>query len=260
MTFNSTLPLNGRRALVTGSATGIGRATALRLAVEGAAVCVNDVIESKALADAARGVAAYGRPVAAAAGDVGNEADVTRIFDHAEQRLGGAPDLVVNNAGIDSTASLLEMETREWTQVLAVNLTGAFLCTREAARRLVRDGLPGTVINVSSVHEEVPWPGHSHYCASKAGLRLFARSIARELAPHRIRVAAVAPGTVETEMTAAILRDDRKRARLERQIPWGRIASPEEIAAAVAWVAGPDADYLVGTTVFVDGGLTLGQR
>ncbi len=135
------------------------------------------------------------------------------------------------------------------------HLTGPFLCTRELVRRL--GSSPAAVVMVSSVHEIIPWPGFSHYCASKAGLKLFSQTIARELAPRGVRVALVAPGAILTPINRELMEDPAKRREQENQIPLGRLGTPEEIAGAIAWLAGPGAEYVVGSTLFVDGGMTL---
>jgi glucose 1-dehydrogenase len=149
------------------------------------------------------------------------------------------------------------MPLEEWEKVLAVNLTGAFLCTREAARGMVDAGIPGAIVNVSSVHEVIPWPQFGHYCASKGGMKLFAQTAARELAPSGIRVVNVAPGAILTPINQDLIDDPAKLKAVTDEIPLGRAGQPEEIAAAIAWVAGPEAEYVVGSTLFVDGGMTL---
>lgn len=251
-----TQPLTGRRALVTGGATGIGRATSLRLAREGAHVVVNYVGEAQDADAVVREVRAAGGSALALAADVSHEDQVAELFRAASEACGGPPDLLVNNAGIESCHPLLELELADWQEVLAVNLTGPFLCSREFARGLVRAGEPGVIVNVSSVHEVIPWPGFSHYCASKGGLKLFTGTIARELAPQRIRVASVAPGAIMTPINQEFAEDEQKRSALEAQVPLGRMGMPEEIAAAVAWLSGAEASYVTGTTLFVDGGMT----
>jgi glucose 1-dehydrogenase len=137
-----------------------------------------------------------------------------------------------------------------------VNLTGTFLCAREAARGMVAAGAPGIVVNVSSVHEVIAWERFGHYCASKGGMKLWAQTIAKELAPHRIRVVNVAPGAIATPINKDVLEDDVKRRAVEAEIPWGRFGKPEEIAAAIAWLASDEAAYVTATTLFVDGGMT----
>ena len=149
------------------------------------------------------------------------------------------------------------MQLEEWERVLSVNLTGPFLCSRELVRRLPEGRAPAVIVNVSSVHEVIPWPRFAHYCASKGGLKLFGETIARELAPRGVRVAAVAPGAILTPINRELIEDPDKRREQEEQIPWGRLGEPDEVAAAIAWLAGPEAEYVTGTTLFVDGGMTL---
>jgi glucose 1-dehydrogenase len=252
-----TAPLAGRRALVTGAATGIGRATARRLASDGAAVVVNHVGDAGDAGEVVGEIDRHGGRGVAIRADVSNEDEVVAMFARAADELGGPVDLLVNNAGIEKPFALVDMPLAEWERVLAVNLTGSFLCAREAARALVAAGAPGAIVNVSSVHETIPWPSFAHYCASKGGMKLFAQTIARELAPHRIRVVSVAPGAILTPINQELVDDPEKRRAVEEQVPWGRLGRPEEIAAAIAWLAGPEAEYVVGTTLFVDGGMTL---
>jgi glucose 1-dehydrogenase len=248
--------LSGRRALVTGAATGIGRATAKRLAQEGATVVVNHIPGDPA--DEAVGeIRAAGGQAIAIEADVSRENQVAGMFEQASRELDGPVDLLVNNAGVEAPFDLQDMPLEEWNRVLSINLTGPFLCSREMVRPLIAEGLPGTIVNVSSVHEVIPWPKFSHYCASKGGLKLFSQTIARELAPHGIRVALVAPGAILTPINKELIASEEKRREVEEEIPWGRLGQPEEIAAAIAWLAGPDAEYVVGSTLFVDGGMTL---
>jgi glucose 1-dehydrogenase len=250
-------PLARRRALVTGAATGIGRATAIRLAAEGAAVVVN-YIGNRGPADAVvREIDTAGGRALAVEADVSDEEQVGAMFERARGELGGPVDLLVNNAGIEKPFPLVDMPLAEWNRVLAVNLTGAFLCAREAARGMIADGAPGAIVNVSSVHEVIPWPSFGHYCASKGGMKLWAQSVAKELAPHGIRVVSVAPGAILTPINRDLEQDPEKKREVEEEIPWGRLGEPEEIAGAIAWLASPEADYVVGTTLFVDGGMTL---
>jgi glucose 1-dehydrogenase len=246
---------DGRRALVTGGATGIGRATCIRLAGDGAAVAVNHLPgDAERAAEVVE--AGHGRAVAVE-GDVSREDDVRAMFERAASELGGPVDLLVNNAGIEKPFLLEDMPLEEWNRVLAVNLTGAFLCSREFVRGLPSEPPEGaTILNVSSVHEVMPWPRYSHYCASKAGMKLFAQSIARELAPRGVRVALVGPGAIATPINPGLEDPDAKR-EAGKQVPWGRVGEPQEIADAISWLASSEAEYVVGETLFVDGGMLL---
>src|SRR5437762_1940239 len=248
--------LAGRRALVTGSATGIGRSTVLRLTAEGAAAIVNYVGPSDAADEVVEEVSRAGGHAVAVQADVSSEEQVQAMFGRAMQEFGGPVDVLVNNAGIEKPFLLVDMPLDEWNKVIAVNLTGAFLCAREAARGLVAAGAPGVIVNMSSVHEVIPWAQFGHYCASKGGMKLWAQTIAKELAPKRIRVVNVAPGAIATPINKDVLEDEVKRRAVEAEIPWGRFGKPEEIAATIAWVASAEAEYLTATTVFVDGGMT----
>lgn len=249
--------LNGRRALVTGAATGIGRATAIRMGREGAAVAVDHVRQADDAAAVVALIEREGASAAAVEGDVSDEGSVAAMFEGAADALGGPIDLLVNNAGVERPFPLEDMPLDEWRRVIDVNLTGPFLCSREFVRRLPAERRPASIVNISSVHERIPWPSYSHYCASKGGLSLFAQTIARELAPRGIRVAGVAPGAILTPINEELARDPGARRVQEEQIPWGRLGVPDEIAGAVAWLASDAADYVTGTTLFVDGGMSL---
>jgi glucose 1-dehydrogenase len=247
-------PLQNRRALVTGGNTGIGRATSIRLGADGAAVAVNYLREPDAADEVVREIEARGSAAVALEGDVSDEGAVEGFFERAEDALGGPVDLLVNNAGIETPHLLVDMPLGDWEKVLKVNLTGTFLCSRELARRLPEDGT-GVIVNVSSVHEQIPWPQYSHYCASKAAIRLFAQTIAKELAP-RVRVVNVGPGAIVTPINEDWAADPEQRQRILEEIPLDRLGQPEDVASAVSWLASPDASYVTGTTVFVDGGMT----
>lgn len=253
-------PLAGRRALVTGGASGIGRATALRLAAHGARVAVNHLPGDERGAEVVDAVAGAGGRAVAAPGDVSVEDDVAAMVTTATRELDGPVDVLVNNAGIESPSALVDMPLDEWERVLAVNLTGPFLCAREVARGLRGSGAGGVIVNVTSVHEQIPWPGFAHYCAAKGGLKLLGQTIARELAGEGVRVVQVAPGAIDTPINETMMADEGQRGEVLAQIPLGRFGDPEEIAAAIAWVAGPEAAYVTGTTLFVDGGMTTYPR
>jgi glucose 1-dehydrogenase len=248
--------LAGRRALVTGATTGIGRGAAFELAAHGAAVA----IDYRGKEDEANGMVAAiegagGRAVAVHM-DITKEDEVTRGFAQAREAFGGL-DLVVNNAGVEAPFELVDMPLDEWERVLAVNLTGVFLASREAARIMRADDVRGAIVMVSSVHEQIPWMKFSHYCATKGGVKLFAQSIARELAPHGIRVVSVAPGAIETPINRDVLDDPEQKQAVLDEIPLGRWGTVDDVANAIAWVASDQAGYVTGTTLFVDGGMTL---
>jgi len=249
--------LEGRRAIVTGGSTGIGKATCERLGREGASVCVNYYADGEA--DDARALAeAIGRGSVAVQGDVGVEADVKRLVGAAVDALGGV-DLLVNNAGIEKQIPLLQMSLEDWSRVLHTNLTGAFLCLREAGNVMAKAG-GGVIVNMSSVHEHIPWPGFAHYCATKGALKLLMQTAARELAGDRIRVLNIAPGAIVTPINQFVLDDPEQKHAVESEIPLGRMGNPDEIAAAVAWAASAEAGYITGTTIIVDGGMSLYPR
>jgi glucose 1-dehydrogenase len=249
--------LEGRRAIVTGASSGIGKATAERLGAEGAGVCVNyySQKESQAADEVVSAVEAAGGRAIAIQADVGKEDDVKRMVDRALKELGGL-DLLVNNAGIEKQIPLLEMSLDEWNAVIGTNLTGAFLCMREAGKAIV-DGGGGVIVNMSSVHEFIPWPGFAHYCSSKGGMKLLMQTAARELADKKVRVVNIAPGAIATPINDFVLDDPEAKHAVESEIPLGRMGDPDEIAAAVAWAASDQAGYLTGTTIVVDGGMSL---
>jgi glucose 1-dehydrogenase len=204
---------------------------------------------AKALADE------IGRGSIAVQADVGREEDVKRLVKTAADELGGV-DLLVNNAGIEKQIPLLEMSLEDWSRVIATNLTGAFLCLREAGNAMARGG-GGVVVNMSSVHEHIPWPGFAHYCASKGGMKLLMQTAARELADKGIRLVNIAPGAIVTPINQFVLDDPEEKHAVEEEIPLGHMGQPEQVAAAVVWAASEEASYVTGTTLIVDGGMSL---
>lgn len=252
--------LEGRQAIVTGASSGIGKATAVRLAAEGARVAVNYYSDKEADEAAAvvESIQHDGGNAIAVQGDVGDEADVVAMMASAREAFGGL-DLLVNNAGIENQVPVLEMSLDQWNRVLRTNLTGAFLCLREAGKIMVESG-GGVVVNMSSVHEFIPWPGFAHYCASKGGLKLLMQTAARELAAQKVRLINVAPGAIATPINNFVLDDPEAKHAVESEIPLGQFGQPEQIAAAVAWAASDQASYVTGTTIVADGGMSLYPR
>jgi glucose 1-dehydrogenase len=254
--------LEGGKAIVTGASSGIGKATAIRLAAEGASVCVNyfsdrDKADAEAVVDATKQSGADGIAYQA---DVGDEADVIGMVEKTQEAFGGI-DILVNNAGIENQVPTLEMTLADWERVIRTNLTGTFLCLREAGKVMARGG-GGVIVNISSVHEFIPWPGFAHYCASKGGIKLLMQTAARELAELKtgIRVLNIAPGAIATPINDFVLDDPEARHNVEAEIPVGRFGRPEEIAAAVAWACSHEADYVTGTTIVIDGGMSTYPR
>lgn len=248
--------LNGRRALVTGADSGIGQGIAYELAAHGAAVAVNHIGDGATAEAMAAEIERGGGRAIAVQMDVSHEDDVVRAFGEAREAFGGV-DLLVNNAGIEKPYELVDMPLEEFERVIGVNLTGSFLCAREAARMMLGDGVRGAIVNITSVHEQIPWKRYSHYCASKGGQKLFGQSIARELAPHGIRVVAVAPGAIETPINRDVLANPQVKAEVVDEISLGRWGTVDDVARVVAWVASDQAEYVVGSTIFVDGGMVL---
>ena len=255
--------LAGQKALVTGANSGIGRGVAVALGQAGADVVVNYVDGD----DAADAVVAEIEEAGARAfkfkADVSKEDDVAAMFAQAVKQF-GTVDILIANAGLQRDAAFHEMTLDEWNKVLGVNLTGQFLCARAAVREFLRRGpvpsvssATGKIIHMSSVHQEIPWAGHANYATSKGGIKMLMESLAQEVAPHGIRVNGIAPGAIRTPINTAAWKTKQAYESLMTLVPYGRIGEPEDIARAAVWLASDDSDYVVGTTLFVDGGMTL---
>jgi NAD(P)-dependent dehydrogenase (short-subunit alcohol dehydrogenase family) len=247
--------LGGRRALVTGGSSGIGAAIAERLAQCGADVAINFVSDPEGAKSVTAAVREAGRRVLALEADVADPQAVGRMFATLEQEWQGL-DILVNNAGIDGQRSeCSEADITDWHRVIAVNLEGPFHCAREALRRMLPQG-HGVILNISSVHEVIPWSGYSAYAASKAGLSMLTRTLAQEAAPHGVRVLALAPGAIRTGINHSVWEDAHGLADLKSKIPLGRMGRPAEIADMAAVLVSDLAGYVTGTTLFVDGGMS----
>lgn len=255
--------LKGQKALVTGANSGIGQAVALALAHAGADVMVNYVSRPDAAEVVVKEAMRCGSMAYAHRANVANEAEVQAMFKRMIQEF-GTIDILVNNAGLQKDAALDEMTLADWQGVLDVNLTGQFLCAREAVREFKRRGIrrevscaAGKIICMSSVHEVIPWAGHVNYAASKGGVMLMMKSIAQEVAPHRIRVNSICPGAVRTPINMQAWGTPDAYRELMRLIPYKRIGEPDDIGRACVWLASDDSDYVHGASLFVDGGMTL---
>ncbi len=245
--------LEGKVALITGAASGIGRAIALEMARRGAGVAVNYIGKPDAANEVVHQIEQERGKAIATQADVSKTEDVARMVGETVSKLGRI-DILVNNAGIEKEAPFLEKSIEEFDRVIAVDLRGVFLCTQVAAREMAKRG-KGTIINISSVHEDLPFPGYSAYCAAKGGLRMLCRDLALELAQYKINVVNVAPGAINTPINQRTLSDPAKKLALEREIPLGRVGEPEEVAKLVCYLASDDASYITGTTIVIDGGL-----
>ncbi|MCT9007951.1 SDR family oxidoreductase [Streptomyces rhizosphaerihabitans] len=255
--------LRGQKALVTGANSGIGLATAIALGRAGADVVVNYVAGQEAAEDVVRQIQGFGVRAFAHEADVSDEGQVVGMFARMLEEF-GTIDILVANAGLQRDAAVTEMTLAQWHKVIDVNLTGQFLCAREATKEFLRRGVvpevsrsAGKIVCMSSVHQIIPWSGHLNYAASKGGVLMLMQTLAQELGPHGVRVNAVAPGAIKTPINRSAWETPEAEAELLKLIPYRRVGDPEDIAAAVTVLASDLMDYVVGTTLFVDGGMTL---
>lgn len=254
--------LTGQCALVTGANSGIGREVALGLARAGADVAVNYVTDPEAANAVVDEIRSLGRRSIAVHADVSQEADVEAMFAAVVAEF-GTLHIAVCNAGLQRDSPFDQMTLAQWDTVIGVNLTGQFLCARSAVREFKRRGMTdvscalGKILCMSSVHQQIPWAGHANYAASKGGVMLLMQTMAQELAPLRIRVNSIAPGAIRTPINTAAWSTPAAYDQLMTLVPYGRIGEPSDIAQAAVWLASDSADYVTGTTLFVDGGMTL---
>ncbi|MFZ0610781.1 MAG: glucose 1-dehydrogenase [Desulfobacterales bacterium] len=255
--------LLNQKALVTGANSGIGEAVALALGAAGADVVVNYLRGTAAAERVAERIRGCGSRAFVHRADVSSEEQVREMFQQMFATY-GTIDILINNAGLQQDAPFEEMTLDQWNRVISVNLTGQFLCARAAVREFKRRGVvretscaAGKIICISSVHEIIPWAGHVNYAASKGGVMLMMKSIAQEVAPYRIRVNSIAPGAIRTPINTAAWQTPKAYTALMELVPYKRIGEPDDIARAAVWLASDHADYITGTSLIVDGGMTL---
>ena len=255
--------LLGQPAIVTGANSGIGEAVALGLAQAGADVAVNYVTHPETAEEVAHKIEGFGRRAIVVKADVSNEDEVEAMYAKAIAEF-GTLHISISNAGLQADSPLVSMTLEQWNKVISINLTGQFLCQRAAAREFLRRGVvrevslaAGKMICMSSVHQQIAWAGHVNYASSKGGILMLMQSMAQELAPHFVRVNSIGPGAIRTPINTAAWSTPQAYADLMTLVPYKRIGEPDDIARAAVWLASDAADYVTGTTMFVDGGMTL---
>nr|WP_030759907.1 MULTISPECIES: SDR family oxidoreductase [unclassified Streptomyces] len=255
--------LRGQKALVTGANSGIGKATAIGMGRAGADVVVNYVAGREEAEKVVEEIASFGVRAAAYEADVSDEAQVVAMTNRMVEEF-GTIDILVANAGLQRDAAFTEMTLAQWQKVIDVNLTGQFLCAREATKEFLRRGVvpevsssAGKIICMSSVHQIIPWAGHVNYASSKGGVQMMMETLAQELAPKKIRVNAIAPGAIRTPINRSAWDTEQAEQDLLKLIPYGRVGDPADIAHAAVGLASDLMDYVVGATLYVDGGMTL---
>jgi glucose 1-dehydrogenase len=258
-----TKKLEGQIAIITGASSGIGAGVAKAMAAEGATVVINYSSSPEKAEKILSEIKEKGGDGIAIKADVSNETEVISMFQQTIKRY-GTLDILVNNAGLQKDAKLHEMSLEEWNHVLAINLTGQFLCSREAIKEFLKRGIvegrsksAGKIICMSSVHEVIPWAGHANYSASKGGVMMLMKSMAQEYAPMKIRVNSIGPGAIRTPINHAAWQTPEAYNQLLKLIPAKRIGEAEDIGGAAVWLASDDSEYVNGITLFVDGGMLL---
>jgi glucose 1-dehydrogenase len=249
------MSLQGKNALVTGSSKGIGRAIALRFAQEGANVVVNYNSDPKGADEAVADIKALGVKGVALQADLSSVDAVQSLLSQSIAALGSL-DVLVNNAGVETRAPFWEVTEADYDKVLNVNLKGVFFATQAMVNHLRATNRKGRIVNISSVHEELPFPNFAAYCASKGGLKMLTRNLAVELGPLGIAINSIAPGAIETPINTKLLNDPVKLQALISQIPLGRLGKPDDVAGLAVFLASEQASYVTGSTFYVDGGLT----
>jgi len=248
--------LKDKVALVTGAGSGIGQAIAARFAAEGAKVVVNYHRGGKHTGDdTLKEIAKQGGTGISIAAEVYNRNEVEAMVQETVGKFGRI-DIAVSNAGVEINKPFLEITDDEWNKVISVNLSGSFLVSQIAARQMVKQGKGGKLVFISSVHEDIPFAGYAAYCASKGALRMLTRNLALELAEHKINANNIAPGAIATPINQAVLNDPQAMKNALSEIPWGRFGKPEEVSSVAVFLASDEADYVTGSTYYIDGGLT----
>jgi glucose 1-dehydrogenase len=249
------MKLEGKTVLITGGSQGIGQGIALRLAEEGADIVVDYVGNSESADATVAQIQKRGRRALAVQADISSVDHIHSMMKQAVDSFGGV-DVLVNNAGVEKHASIWEATEHDYDLVLTINLKGAFFASQAFVQHRMAAKKPGKIINMSSVHEDLPFPHFTSYCASKGGMKMMMRNLSIELAPFGITVNNIAPGAVETPINSALLNDPPKLKALLENIPLGRLGQVNDVAGVAAFLASADADYITGTTIVVDGGLT----
>ncbi|RFU48339.1 SDR family oxidoreductase [Paraburkholderia sp. DHOC27] len=256
------LSLRDQVAIVTGASSGIGLGVAKALAEAGASVVVNYHSQPEPAEALVKQISEAGGQALAVKADVSVEADVDALFEACRKRFTSV-DIVVANSGVQKDHPFVDMPLDDWRRVLDINLTGQFITAQRAVREFIRRGprpvskALGKLILMSSVHDLIPWAGHVNYAASKGGIQMMMKSLAQEVAPQRIRVNAIAPGAIKTPINRAAWDTPAALEKLLKLIPYGRIGEPDDIGKAAVWLASDESDYVTGTTLYVDGGMTL---
>jgi glucose 1-dehydrogenase len=260
---NTNLLLKNQTAVITGASGGIGGAIAIALGKAGANVAINYFNDEEGAKEIQQAIVDAGSKAFIQRGDVGKEEDVKNLFDKAKETF-GAVHILINNAGIQIDQPFLKLSYEDWNQVLQTNLSGAFLCAREAAKCFDEQGVnediskaSGKIVFISSVHDTIPWSGRVNYATSKGGMKMMMKSIAQELAPSKVRVMSISPGAIKTPINEDEWSNEEGKKKMLAKIPYGRVGEPEDIGRVAVWLVSDQADYITGTSLYVDGGMTL---
>lgn len=246
--------LENKVALITGASSGIGKGIVMEFVRQGAKVVINHYPNDKEAASAAEMVKNLGKNTVAFPADVSKRDQVEQMFANAVAHFGRV-DIVVSNAGIEKQIPFQDITDDDWNNIMSVNLYGSFVVSQTAVRQMIKQGNGGKVLFISSVHEDIPFPNHTIYCASKGGVRMMMRNMAVDLAPHQINVNNIAPGAIATPINQAVLDNPKEKSNAISEIPWGRFGTPDEVAKVAVFLASDDSEYVTGSTYYVDGGM-----